>query len=66
MAGRGPYRAEWSPDLGAYDDHPAPGWSLPVPAEARPPVLPVLEEVVPADGQAEVEARILLPARKDR
>lgn len=67
-----PYRAEWSPDAGAYDDHPAPGWSLPVPAEARPPVLPVLDEVLPsagqahADGQAEVEARILLPARKDR
>ncbi len=82
----GTLRAEWTPDLApasSYDDHadPLPGWSLPVPAETRPPVLPMLEEVLPdphrtalaepaepaaADRQAAVEARILLPARKDR
>ena len=90
----GPPRTDWRPDLvpavGAdddptadSDDEAAPGWSVPAPAEARPPVLPVLEAALPPaepaptpptpkderrarERQAAVEARILLPARKDR
>jgi hypothetical protein len=86
----GPPRPEWTPDLVPaakyYDDHverpePVPGWSVPGPAEARQPVIPVLEAALPPaapapaapreerharERQAAVEARILLPARKDR
>jgi len=84
-----PLRPEWTLDpapAASYgdDDDPGsvPGWSVPGPAEARQPVIPVLEAallppppppppLVPAprpapDRQAAVEARILLPARKDR
>jgi hypothetical protein len=91
----GPLRAEWTPDqapASSYDDHgelpePVPGWSVPDPAGAGQPVIPVLEAALPPapppagdaptpktrrrrptapDGQAAVEARILLPARKER